>query len=66
MRPADRRSKILELVQQSARVTVDELAEGLDISRETVRRDLVLLSEQGALAQIPRRGDDGARYPVGA
>ncbi|QIG48970.1 DeoR/GlpR transcriptional regulator [Nordella sp. HKS 07] len=52
MRPADRRSKILELVQQSARVTVDELAQDLDISRETVRRDLARLSEQGLLRKF--------------
>ncbi len=52
MRPADRRRKILERVEHSARVTVDELAENLDISRETVRRDLALLSEQGLLRKI--------------
>lgn len=52
MRPEERRRKILERVQHAARVTVDELAEGLDTSRETVRRDLSLLSEQGLLRKI--------------
>jgi DeoR/GlpR family transcriptional regulator of sugar metabolism len=52
MRPADRRHKILERVQHSERVTVDALAEDLEISRETVRRDLALLSEQGLLRKI--------------
>ena len=52
MRPAERRRKILERVQQSDRVTVEELAEDLETSRETVRRDLALLSEQGLLRKF--------------
>src|ERR1044072_5527440 len=52
MRPVDRRRKILELVNQFARVTVDDLSEGLKISRETVRRDLSLLSDQGLLRKV--------------
>ncbi|MGE4252023.1 MAG: DeoR/GlpR family DNA-binding transcription regulator [Parvibaculaceae bacterium] len=52
MRPAERRQKILELVNQSARVTVDDLSESLKTSRETVRRDLSLLSDQGLLRKV--------------
>src|SRR5262245_37132571 len=52
MRPVERRRKILELVNHSARVTVDDLAESLKTSRETVRRDLSLLSDQGLLRKI--------------
>ena len=52
MRPEERRRKILELVNQSARVTVDDLSESLKTSRETVRRDLSLLSDQGLLRKI--------------
>lgn len=52
MRPTERRRKILELVHQSAKVMVDDLSEILKISRETVRRDLSLLSEQGLLRKI--------------
>jgi len=52
MRPAERRRKILELVNQTARVTVDDLSESLKTSRETVRRDLSLLSEQGLLRKV--------------
>jgi DeoR family glycerol-3-phosphate regulon repressor len=52
MRPVERRRKILDLVHQSARVTVDDLSENLKTSRETVRRDLSLLSEQGLLRKI--------------
>src|SRR5690242_6657374 len=52
MRPEERRRKILELVNRSARVTVDDLSESLKTSRETVRRDLSLLSDQGLLRKI--------------
>jgi len=52
MRPSDRRKRIIELVQQTTRVSVDDLADLLRISRETVRRDLALLSEQGFLRKV--------------
>jgi DeoR family glycerol-3-phosphate regulon repressor len=52
MRPEERRRKILELVNRSARVTVDDLSDSLKTSRETVRRDLSLLSDQGLLRKI--------------
>lgn len=52
MKPTERRQKILDQVRQSAKVTVDELSESLDTSRETVRRDLALLSQQGLLRKI--------------
>ena len=52
MKPKERRGRILELLHQTVRVTVDELSESLDTSRETVRRDLALLSQQGLLRKI--------------
>src|SRR5262245_40333100 len=52
MIPEERRRKILELVNQTARVTVDDLSESLKTSRETVRRDLSRLSDQGLLRKI--------------
>lgn len=52
MKPEDRRSRIAELVRQSSRVAVEELADLLGTSRETVRRDLTLLSEQGVLRKV--------------
>jgi DeoR family glycerol-3-phosphate regulon repressor len=52
MKPTDRRRRILELVHTQERVTVDALAELLDASRETVRRDLSALSEQGLLRKV--------------
>ena len=52
MKPKERRSRILELLHQTVRVTVDELSESLNTSRETVRRDLALLSQEGLLRKI--------------
>lgn len=52
MKPEDRREQIAALVREASRVTVDELADRLAISRETVRRDLALLSEQGVLRKV--------------
>ncbi len=52
MKPEDRRERIVTVVREASRATVDELASMLDISRETVRRDLALLSEQGILRKV--------------
>lgn len=52
MKPEDRRDRIATLVRQGSRVTVEQLADLLDTSRETVRRDLALLSEQGILRKV--------------
>jgi DeoR family transcriptional regulator, aga operon transcriptional repressor len=43
--PAQRRAKILELVQEQGAVSVQELSRVLDISTSTVHRDLDYLSE---------------------
>jgi DeoR family glycerol-3-phosphate regulon repressor len=52
MKPDDRRARIAHLVREATRISVDELASLLDTSRETVRRDLALLSEQGLLRKV--------------
>ncbi len=52
MKPDERREKMTSLVREATRITVDELAFRLDTSRETVRRDLTLLSEQGLLRKV--------------
>jgi DeoR family glycerol-3-phosphate regulon repressor len=52
MKPDERREKIAAVVRETSRASVDELARMLDISRETVRRDLTLLSEQGLLRKV--------------
>src|SRR5262249_5368017 len=52
MKPDERRERITNLVREASKVSVDELASLLDTSRETVRRDLTLLSEQGLLRKV--------------
>ncbi len=52
MKPEDRRERIAALVRQASRVSVDELAALLGTSRETVRRDLAVLSEQGVVRKV--------------
>ncbi|MBP7002935.1 DeoR/GlpR family DNA-binding transcription regulator [Amaricoccus sp.] len=52
LKPLERRERISAIVRQASRASVDELAERLNISRETVRRDLALLSEQGRIRKV--------------
>lgn len=53
MRPEDRRERILARIHESTnKVSVEELAQLLDISRETIRRDLTLLADQGIIRKI--------------
>jgi DeoR/GlpR family transcriptional regulator of sugar metabolism len=47
MTPAARQAKIANIIRQQNRVTVNELAEALNISRETIRRDLTALAQKG-------------------
>ncbi len=66
MKPELRRERILDRVGQHQRVSVDELAQWLGISRETIRRDLTALADAGRVrkyhggatrAEMPR--EDG-------
>src|SRR6185503_156344 len=52
MKPDERRRRIADLVKEASRASVEELAGLLDTSRETVRRDLAVLSEQGLLRKV--------------
>ena len=47
MTPVTRQAKIANIIRQKNRVTVNELAESLNISRETIRRDLTALEKIG-------------------
>jgi len=60
MTPADRQAKIVNIVRQRERVAVDELAESLNISRETVRRDLSELARVGKVHKF----HGGASLPM--
>lgn len=52
MKPADRHNRIVKLVQQHHDVSVEMLATQLDVSRETIRRDLSALDGQGRLRKV--------------
>jgi DeoR/GlpR family transcriptional regulator of sugar metabolism len=52
MTPGDRQAKIANIIRQRHRVTVNELAEILNISRETIRRDLSELDRAGKVHKI--------------
>lgn len=49
MRPRERRKEILALLDRIRVATVEELAEQLYVSRETIRRDLLTLDAEGCL-----------------
>lgn len=50
--PEQRRREIVAAVERRQRVSVEELAADLEVSRETIRRDLSLLSERGLLRKV--------------
>lgn len=52
MRPEDRRERIVDRVRAQERVSVDALAEELETSRETIRRDLSELAGRGLLRKV--------------
>ncbi|MDH3743017.1 MAG: DeoR/GlpR family DNA-binding transcription regulator [Hyphomicrobiales bacterium] len=47
-----RQAKIVEVIRKNEQVSVDELAALLDISRETVRRDLIDLANSGKVQKV--------------
>ncbi len=51
MSPQERKKLILDLLAEKESLSVKEFAERLSISEITIRRDLLLLSEQGLLAR---------------
>lgn len=52
VRPHERHQEIIRLVTRQGEVSVDELADELQVSRETIRRDLVSLDELGRLQKF--------------
>jgi DeoR/GlpR family transcriptional regulator of sugar metabolism len=57
---AERRKKILELVEKRSSISVADMCELLDVSEMTIRRDLSMLSNQGLLQRCM-----AGRSPVG-
>ena len=52
MKPRDRRALMVQEVSRRGGASVEELARHFDTSRETIRRDLHLLSEAGRLRRV--------------
>jgi len=52
MAPEKRRAAILELANQKAELTVEQIADSFGVSRETARRDLAHLDAKGLLRRV--------------
>lgn len=52
MAPEKRRAAILQLANQKAELTVDEIADCFGVSKETARRDLTHLDAKGLLRRV--------------
>ena len=52
MKAVNRRNKIKELIDSTNKVQVSDLAESFNVSMETIRRDLDILSEEGTIEKI--------------
>ncbi|MHB1319404.1 MAG: DeoR/GlpR family DNA-binding transcription regulator [Anaerolineae bacterium] len=59
--PEERRQAIVDLVQRHGRVEVADLSQRFDVTGATIRADLQLLADQGALVRT-----HGGAIPVGA
>lgn len=57
LQPSERRDRIVALLTRTGEMTVEALADALEMSRETIRRDLTLLDAAGKL----RKFHGGAR-----
>jgi DeoR/GlpR family transcriptional regulator of sugar metabolism len=58
---AERHQRIVDLLQAHQRLTTEQFAEALKVSKETVRRDLIELERSGQLARV-----HGGAVPVNA
>jgi DeoR family glycerol-3-phosphate regulon repressor len=61
MNPSIRQAKIVELARQQSEVSVDYLVEAFAVTPQTIRKDLNVLCERGAL----KRTHGGAMHPSG-
>lgn len=51
MYPYERKAKILHLLERHSSMSVNMLSQAMDVSKETVRRDLSLLEKEGLLSR---------------
>lgn len=61
MTPSMRQARIVELARQQGEVSVEELVASFEVTPQTIRKDLNLLCERGAL----KRTHGGAMHPSG-
>lgn len=61
MNPLMRQAQIVELARKKGGVTVEQLVEAFDVTPQTIRKDLNLLCDRGAL----KRTHGGAMHPSG-
>ncbi|WP_338722101.1 DeoR/GlpR family DNA-binding transcription regulator [Devosia sp. XK-2] len=61
MTPTMRQAKIVELARQQGEVSVEELVLAFDVTPQTIRKDLNILCDRGAL----KRTHGGAMHPSG-
>lgn len=52
MKPKQRQARVLEVIEREGEVTVDSLSAEFGVSAETIRRDLALLAETGAVQKV--------------
>ena len=50
--PAKRRAEMLRIAQQIGQISVTDMSERFDVSLDTIRRDLDIMSEQGLVSRI--------------
>lgn len=52
MKPQQRRTRVLDIIEREGEVTVDTLASDFGVSAETIRRDLAALAEEGSVQKV--------------
>lgn len=65
MLPSERQAKVVELLRRRGTVRVHDLADELDVSAVTVRRDIFLLAEQGLVRRVRGGATITATAPAG-
>jgi len=54
--PKNRIDDILQLIKQNSKITVDEIANKLNVSSKTIKRDIAKLKEQNRLQRVGKKG----------
>jgi DeoR family glycerol-3-phosphate regulon repressor len=52
VKPQQRRTRVLDIIEREGEVTVDTLASDFGVSAETIRRDLAALAEEGSVQKV--------------